>query len=186
MSYDQVDALCQTDERLGELHRLSTLLRRSRIEKGAMLLPLPEVYAELGEDGKVHIRLSSRTPRPSGSSRSSWSSTTGWRQGSAGIGASPRFTGARPGQANREPGGGGSPLCGPQTERQGEAPLNSPKRPGLIPVSAGRVRTNVTSPHPAATSICSSRGKSGMPSWSMTAPYTSEDLDKRWMALEPC
>ncbi len=60
LSYEEVDERYRDDGRLGELHRLSTMMRRSRIEKGAMLLPLPEVNAEVGEDGAVAINLSSQ------------------------------------------------------------------------------------------------------------------------------
>jgi exoribonuclease-2 len=60
LSYDEVDELYQGDESLSVLHRLSAIMRQQRIENGAMLLPLPEVYAELGEEGEVSIRLASQ------------------------------------------------------------------------------------------------------------------------------
>lgn len=60
LNYDQVDGLCSQDERLSQLHRLSVALRRKRIENGAMLLPLPEVYVQIGEDGTLSIKLSSQ------------------------------------------------------------------------------------------------------------------------------
>lgn len=60
LEYDAVNEVYQKDELFSELHRLSMILRRKRVENGAMLLPLPEVYVEIGEDGMLSIKLSSQ------------------------------------------------------------------------------------------------------------------------------
>ncbi|MBN1102731.1 MAG: RNB domain-containing ribonuclease [Deltaproteobacteria bacterium] len=57
LTYEQVNERYLEDGLLGELHRLGRVMRLKRIEQGALLLSLPEVYVNVSEEGDVSVRL---------------------------------------------------------------------------------------------------------------------------------
>jgi exoribonuclease-2 len=63
LTYSGTDDLMATDETLSYLFRLCTRLRRQRIAKGALHLPLPELRIWVNDNGIIHIgRADRETP----------------------------------------------------------------------------------------------------------------------------
>jgi len=58
LSYPEADGLMEKDRDLRDLFRLSEQLKQRRIERGALLLPVPDVNIALAEDGGVAVSLS--------------------------------------------------------------------------------------------------------------------------------
>ncbi len=55
LTYDQADALIETEPGLAELHKLAVKLKERRLRDGAMVLETPEVAVRVGEDGRVEV-----------------------------------------------------------------------------------------------------------------------------------
>jgi exoribonuclease-2 len=63
LTYSGTDDLMATDETLSYLFRLCTRLRRQRIARGALHLPLPELRIWVNDNGTIHIsRVDRETP----------------------------------------------------------------------------------------------------------------------------
>jgi exoribonuclease-2 len=63
LTYSGTDDLMATDEALSYLFRLCTRLRRQRIVKGALHLPLPELRIWVNDNGIIHVgRVDRETP----------------------------------------------------------------------------------------------------------------------------
>lgn len=57
LTYDQVDRTMEKDSELSLLNRLCQKLRRRRLEKGALFLPLPDVNISLRPEGGITLTL---------------------------------------------------------------------------------------------------------------------------------
>jgi exoribonuclease II len=57
LSYGRVDKMINVDEELKTLASLSLKLRQKRMEKGALLLPIPDVDIRIGGPEEIEIRL---------------------------------------------------------------------------------------------------------------------------------
>jgi exoribonuclease-2 len=55
LTYEEVNQIYLRDEMMGRLYALTENLRKQRIENGALVLSLPEVVIEVGEEGHVAI-----------------------------------------------------------------------------------------------------------------------------------
>ena len=55
--YDDVNAVIEEKEEFQLLNEVTFLLQKKRIEKGAMLISLPEISIEFSDEGKVSVRL---------------------------------------------------------------------------------------------------------------------------------
>ncbi|SHE80369.1 exoribonuclease-2 [Desulfacinum infernum DSM 9756] len=63
LTYQDVDQAVEEDEDLRVLHGLAMQLRQMRIERGAVLLPLPEIQVYVNEHGMIHVsRYEKETP----------------------------------------------------------------------------------------------------------------------------
>ncbi|MBW1790093.1 MAG: RNB domain-containing ribonuclease [Deltaproteobacteria bacterium] len=63
LSYDQVNEWIEDDDVFGELHRLSRLLRRRRLEAGALNLSLPDLEVAFSTDGTISFEhIDQNTP----------------------------------------------------------------------------------------------------------------------------
>ncbi len=63
LTYQDVDQAVEEDEGLRVLHGLAMQLRQMRIERGAVLLPLPEIQVYVNEHGMIHVsRYEKETP----------------------------------------------------------------------------------------------------------------------------
>ncbi|MGV1099539.1 ribonuclease catalytic domain-containing protein [Thiovibrio sp. JS02] len=58
LSYPEADGLMEKDRELRDFFRLSEQLKQRRIERGALLLPVPDVNIGVGVDGRVAVTLS--------------------------------------------------------------------------------------------------------------------------------
>ncbi len=56
-SYEEVDELIKTDEKFSRLYNLANALKKKRIEKGALPLPIPELLIRVDEDGEISVEL---------------------------------------------------------------------------------------------------------------------------------
>ncbi len=57
LTYDEVDRMIEKDRELKILNMLRKKLRQRRIEKGALLLPFPDVNIFIDHQGQVHVNL---------------------------------------------------------------------------------------------------------------------------------
>ena len=57
LTYDEVDRMIEKDRELKVLNMLRKKLRQRRIEKGALLLPFPDVNIFIDHQGQVHVNL---------------------------------------------------------------------------------------------------------------------------------
>jgi exoribonuclease-2 len=57
LTYDQANELYLREEWLGELHRLSRMLRQKRMEQGALLLSLPEIVIQVDDGSSISIEM---------------------------------------------------------------------------------------------------------------------------------
>ncbi|MDJ0622038.1 MAG: ribonuclease catalytic domain-containing protein [Desulfocapsaceae bacterium] len=57
LTYEEADALIESDGELSTLINLSKKLRRNRLDAGALLLPFPDVNIHIDSHGKVHVSL---------------------------------------------------------------------------------------------------------------------------------
>ena len=57
LTYDQANELYLQEELLGELHRLTQVLRQKRVEQGALLLSLPEIVIEVDDNSSISIEM---------------------------------------------------------------------------------------------------------------------------------
>ncbi|SDP18433.1 ribonuclease catalytic domain-containing protein [Desulforhopalus singaporensis] len=63
LTYDEVDKMLDSDPEIAMLDMLRKKLRLARLEKGALLLPFPDVNIFVEHNGKVHVNLAkSDTP----------------------------------------------------------------------------------------------------------------------------
>ncbi len=63
LTYPEVDRAVEEDERFRHLLHFSRRLRDARIERGAVLLPLPEIQVTVNEHGMIHLsRHEKETP----------------------------------------------------------------------------------------------------------------------------
>ena len=63
LTYEEADAIIETDPELKMLDMLKTKLRQRRLDQGALLLPFPDVNIFIDAGGKVHVNLAkSDTP----------------------------------------------------------------------------------------------------------------------------
>jgi exoribonuclease-2 len=58
ITYQEADRLVKKDQELAALAALSVLLRQRRVNRGALLLPLPELHIRIREDDCIEIRRS--------------------------------------------------------------------------------------------------------------------------------
>jgi exoribonuclease-2 len=182
--YEEVDKLFEKDRRLGELHRLSTILRKSRVEKGAMLLPLPEVYAEVGEDGKVSIKLATQdTPSKLIVSELmifyNWMAARFCRDQRV-----PALYRSQAGPSEIVSADDRDPLYTVLKQRGKVSPLEIDEKPRPHSGLGLDVYTNVSSPIRRYFDLLIQRQIRNVLLGS-APPYTSEDLEKKRMILEP-
>lgn len=184
LNYDEVDTLYKTDERLSELHRLSGIMRRRRIENGAMLLPVPEVYAEFGNEGKVYIRLvSQESPSKLIVSESmifyNWMAARYCRDHR--VPALYRCQAAPSEIVNLD---GVDPLYALLKQRGKLSPLEVDVKPRAHSGLGLDFYTNVSSPIRRYFDLIIQRQIINS-LLDVAPPYTTDDLDKKRMALEP-
>lgn len=55
MTYQEVNDRVEHDAPLRQLHRLSVILRQSRLANGAIILPLPEINVYVNSAGMIHV-----------------------------------------------------------------------------------------------------------------------------------
>lgn len=55
LTYEQVDSLVETDETFKTLFHLSERLREQRRDRGAVLLPLPEIHINVNDHGMIQL-----------------------------------------------------------------------------------------------------------------------------------
>jgi exoribonuclease-2 len=57
LTYDHVNEVYEQDVLLGDMYDLAKKLRQKRVERGALLLSLPEVFIQINPDSSVSIQL---------------------------------------------------------------------------------------------------------------------------------
>ncbi len=57
LTYEQADTMIENDEELKILSHFATIIRKKRIENGALLLPFPDVNIYVDASEKVHVSL---------------------------------------------------------------------------------------------------------------------------------
>jgi exoribonuclease-2 len=58
LTYSEADSLIKQDKKMAALAALSMLLRQRRVNKGALLLPLPELNINIGDNDSIEINRS--------------------------------------------------------------------------------------------------------------------------------
>ncbi|GBE13807.1 ribonuclease R [bacterium BMS3Bbin14] len=58
LTYEEVDRTIDSDRDIALLNKMCGLLRRRRLDNGALMLPFPDVNIEIQDDGEVKITLS--------------------------------------------------------------------------------------------------------------------------------
>ncbi|MBU0482632.1 MAG: RNB domain-containing ribonuclease [Proteobacteria bacterium] len=57
LSYEEANSLLADDPELAPLDRLGQVLRKNRIDNGALLMPIPDVLIDFAEDGEIRVTL---------------------------------------------------------------------------------------------------------------------------------
>jgi len=184
LHYDQVDDLYKSDERFSEMHRLCGIMRRRRMENGAMLLPVPEVYVEIGDDGQVIVKLSSQeTPSKLIVSELmifyNWMAARFCRDNR--VPALYRAQAAPSEIINPD---GVDPLYALLKQRGKLSPLEIDAKPRAHSGLGLDVYTNVSSPIRRYFDLIIQR-QIIHSLLNVSPPYTTDDLDKKRMVLEP-
>ncbi|GAB4338678.1 MAG: ribonuclease R [Desulfobulbaceae bacterium] len=58
LTYEEVDEALESDQNLALMNRICGILRRERLNNGAVFLPMPDVLIRLRENGEVTVELS--------------------------------------------------------------------------------------------------------------------------------
>ncbi|SFM83811.1 ribonuclease catalytic domain-containing protein [Thermodesulforhabdus norvegica] len=56
LTYDEANRMIETDPELRVLHNVARRLQERRVEKGALIIHVPEVQALVDEDGTIHLK----------------------------------------------------------------------------------------------------------------------------------